>query len=205
MTLTMISRVALLVLSAASAAVARPSAGGNTTRFLFNDGAFSAFWYVPAAFGNSTIKIQYEVDFSQVAGSLAPSSQWIGIGLRSPTGPSTMGPGQFYTGQGDTLGVTARWLASGSAYPPRAATSDIIDAGCSVEGSKLICGVLRKITPDAENAQTSIDLAQDVSIMWAFGPLTSDGIGYVRPPQIQYTRLVSSLCTESCCCARVAW
>ena len=179
MALNTMSRVTLLVLSAASAAaVARPSPGGNTTSFLFNDGAFSAFWYVPAAFGNSTIKIQYQVDFSQVAGSLSPSTQWIGIGLRSPTGPSTMGPGQFYTGQGDTLNVTARWLASGSTYPPAAETSDIIDAGCSVEDTKLICGVLRKITPDAANAQTSIDLAQDVSIMWAFGALTNDGIGY---------------------------
>ena len=82
--------------------------------------------------------------------------------------------------QADALNVTARYLATGSAYPPAvsASASDVLDQSCAVDGTKLVCSVLRSITPDAAAAKTAVDLAKDVHLLWAFGPVTAGDISY---------------------------
>lgn len=67
-------------------------------------------------------------------------------------------PGQYYTGQSDSLEVTERYLAAQQEHikPTPVTTSNIIASGCEVQGSKLICFILRPLaagsTPDGRCA-----------------------------------------------------
>ncbi len=102
--------------------------------------------------------------------------------LSSSTPHHRQGPGQFYTGQSDTLNVTARYLATGSSLPPVATVSDVIDSGCAVKAGgddkTLVCYVVRPITPSSAQAPYSIDLASEVQIAWAHGPVTAGAVSY---------------------------
>ena len=68
--------------------------------------------------------------------------------------------------QADTLQVTPRWLDSGTGLPPAVTgdASDVIDSDCEVLGTKLVCNVLRSVTPNTAQAKTSIDVTQQVCV-----------------------------------------
>ena len=89
-------------------------------KYLFTDGPFSAYWYVPAVLNNSTLRVVFEVDFAKAtSGTKTPTGQWIGVGFQVASGNKTvaaMGPAQFYTGQVGCLWsyllclLAQRWL-----------------------------------------------------------------------------------------------
>jgi hypothetical protein len=85
-----------------------------------------------------------------------------------------MGPGEFYTGQGDTLVVSDRYLGSGVGYPPKNTKTDIINSSCIVLGTGLSCQFNRFLE------LTQIDQVnlwnQSVYLKMALGPLSNGDI-----------------------------
>jgi len=155
--------------------LAQTAIADSSGSFQVTKDKFSAFWYIPNVLDNSTVKFQFQLDFGAAIDQT--SNKWAGMGIRT-AGASSMGPGEFYTGQTDTLSVTPRYLASGSDYPPAVNTTTVIDSSCSIESTKLICNVWRYLTPDSSAASSSIDLTKDVDILFAFGDLDSGDISF---------------------------
>lgn len=93
-----------------------------------------------------------------------------------------MGTGSFYTGQGNTLNITSRYLADvTSTYPPPvdAVNDDLNSAlslgpSCEISGTQLSCMFSRPISVPASNDQV-LSLDGEAYVMWAVGDVSGTG------------------------------
>jgi hypothetical protein len=98
--------------------------------------------------------------------SMKGAASWIGVGLGT-AGAGTMGPAEFFTGQGNTLVVTDRYLLTGVGYPPANNVSDLTASSCALSGSSssvLNCSFSRPLQTTAADEVSGPYYVWDVLI-----------------------------------------
>ena len=122
------------------------------------------------------------------------SDRWVGFGVG--TSGSSMGPGEFYTGQSDTLAITNRYRPAENGFPaPKAANESTILASnsgatrgphCEIFVSNLTCSFSR---PLVTTGTETISLEDPVYVLWAVGPVSDGAIREHNARSISSTAL----------------
>ena len=159
----------LAAVAIALCALASCTHAGSFNSFLYLDGDTKAYWYVIP--GEDQVKIFFQHDFAN-----ASSVGWVGIGFHA-TGYNDMGPGVFYTGQTDTLEVTARKKSdSGNGFPAPWTDATVVSSGCEMNDGAFTCYVIRDI--DGSDIAPNVDLATQVQVLHAHGDLDGEDIAF---------------------------